>query len=86
MLAGSFFMSSLLNYGLAKYLLISIPGTEAYNEELGRMTYLSYIVITIPSMAVLVGALFYLLRSIKRLTHLNFEDIFNDGSPATPDA
>lgn len=79
MLAGSFFLSAVLNYGLAKYLLVSAPGTEAYNAELGKMTALSFPVITIPSMLVLVGALWYLLNRIKSLTHLKFEDIFNDG-------
>lgn len=79
MLAGSFFLSAVLNYGLAKYLLVSAPGTEAYNAELGKMTALSFPVITIPSMVVLVGALWYLLNRIKSLTHLKFEDIFNDG-------
>jgi hypothetical protein len=78
MLAGSFFLSAVLNYGLAKYLLISPPGSEAYNAELGRMTALSLPVITIPSMLVLIGALWYLLTRIKTLTHLNLEDVFND--------
>jgi hypothetical protein len=79
MLAGSFFLSAVLNYGLAKYLLISPPGSEAYNAELGRMTALSLPVITIPSMLVLIGALWFLLTRIKALTHLNLEDVFNDG-------
>lgn len=75
MLAGSFFLSSALNYGLAKWVLISPPGTEAYNAELGKMTALSLPVITIPSMLVFTAALFYLFRSITRLTHLHWEDI-----------
>ncbi|MFO1370675.1 MAG: VC0807 family protein [Marinagarivorans sp.] len=83
MLAGSFFLSAVLNYGLAKYLLVSEPGTEAYNAELGRMTALSLPVITIPSMLVLVGALWYLLNRIKSLTHLKLEEIFNDGQTET---
>ena len=76
LLAGSFFLSAVLNYGLAKYILKSAPGTEAFNIELGKMTALSYPVITIPSLIVLIGAAFYLFRSIKRLTQLTFEDIF----------
>ena len=50
MLAGSFFLSSVLNYLLAKWILVSPPGTPAYNEELGTMTALSYPVIALPSM------------------------------------
>jgi hypothetical protein len=75
MLAGSFFLSSALNYGLAKWVLVSPPGTEQYNAELGTMTALSIPVITIPSMLVFFAALFYLFRSITRLTHLHWEDI-----------
>lgn len=75
MLAGSFFLSSILNYVLAKVVLVSQPGTEAYNAELGKMTALSFPVITIPSMIVMIIALFYLFRNITRLTHLKWEEI-----------
>ena len=60
----SFFLSSALNYGLAKWILVSEPGTTAYTEELGRMTALSYPVIVIPSMVLLVTALIYLFKQI----------------------
>lgn len=78
LIAGSFFLSSLLNYVLAKMILVSAPGTEAYNAELGKMTALSFPVITIPAMLVLFGALYYLFRSIRRLTQLSLEQIFVD--------
>lgn len=74
-LAGSFFLSSVLNYGLAKYLLQSPPGTEAFNQELGQMTALSYPVIVLPSMVVMIGALWYMVNGIKRLTGLSLEQI-----------
>lgn len=77
LVAGSFFMSSILNYALAKYLLVSAPGTSAYTEELGKMTALSFPVIALPSTLVLMAALFYLLKGITKLTHLQFEDIFH---------
>lgn len=78
MIAGSFFMSSLLNYILAKVILVSPPGSVAFTEELGKMTALSFPVIALPCTLVLVGALFYLLNQIQKLTHLQAEDIFND--------
>jgi hypothetical protein len=46
-LAGSFLLSAVLNYALARYLLVSEPGTEAFNAELGRMNLLSWPVIVI---------------------------------------
>lgn len=66
--AASFFLSSALNYILAKMILVSDPGTTAYTEELGKMTALSYPVIVIPSMIMLIAALFYLFVQIKKLT------------------
>jgi hypothetical protein len=78
MVAGSFFMSSVLNYVLAKVILVSPPGTTAFTEELGKMTALSYPVIALPSMLVLMGALFYLITGIRKLTTLEYDDIFKE--------
>lgn len=66
--ASSFFLSSVLNYLLAKWILVSEPGTTAYTEELGRMTALSYPVIVIPSMILLIFALMYLFKQISSVT------------------
>jgi hypothetical protein len=75
MLAGSFFVSSVLNFVLAKILVKSPAGTVEFNAELGRMTALSYPVIVVPSMLIMVATLFYLFRSIRRLTQLELEQI-----------
>ncbi|NDE16166.1 MFS transporter [bacterium] len=74
-LAGSFFLSSFLNFTLARILLQSPSGTPAFNEELGRMTALSYPVIALPSMAVMIFALLRLVRELRKLTGLSFEEI-----------
>lgn len=78
MLAASFFLSSILNYVLARVLLVSPPGTEAYNAELGKMYALSFPVIALPAMLVMMAALFYLFRQIKLLTQLELEDILRN--------
>lgn len=75
LVAGSFFLSSFLNYVLAKWIIVSPAGTAAFNEELGKMTALSFPVISIPATIVMMAALFYLFRSIKKLTGLGLEDI-----------
>jgi len=75
LVAGSFFLSSVLNYVLAKWIMVSPPGTEAYNQELGRMTALSYPIIALPSAIVLMFALYYLMSGITKLTHLEIEDV-----------
>lgn len=77
LVAGSFFLSSLLNYLLATYLITSQPGTVEFNEQLGKMTALSFPVIAVPAMLVLMGALFYLFRGITKLTGLKLEDVIH---------
>ena len=75
--ASSFFVSAVLNYVLAKVILVSPPGTTEYTEELGRMTALSYPVIVIPSMILLIAALWYLFAQIKNITGEDIEDFIN---------
>ena len=76
MLAASFLLSSILNFTLAKILIHSQSGTEAFTQELARMTALSYPVIALPSSIVMMLALWYLFRSIRKLTDLSFEELF----------
>ncbi|MFT7492283.1 MAG: hypothetical protein ACI80S_001883 [Pseudohongiellaceae bacterium] len=71
----SFILSSILNYILAKILLVSAPGTEAFNAELGKMNALSFPVIALPATIIMMLALFYLFKRIKALTHLELEEI-----------
>lgn len=80
MIAASFFLSSILNYVLAKIILVSQPGTTEFNAELGKMTALSYPIIALPMMLIMMGTLFYVFRSIRLLTHLTLEEVINDGS------
>ena len=74
-LAGSFFLSSVLNYLLAVVILTAEPGTVAFNEQLGKMTALSFPVIALPAMLVLTADLFYLFRGITKLTGMPLEEI-----------
>ena len=75
MLASAFLLSAALNYGLAKVIVTSEPGTESFNSELGRMTALSFPVITIPVMIVLFITIFYILRIVNQLTGLEAEEV-----------
>lgn len=74
-LAGSFLLSAILNYLLAVYLLTAEPGTLAFNEQLGKMTALSFPVIAVPAMLVMIGDMFYLFRGISRITGLSLEQL-----------
>lgn len=77
MLATSFFLSSLLNFLLAKWILISPTGTAEANAEIGKMNALSFPVIALPMMIILMGILFYVFHQIKKLTHLTLEEVMN---------
>jgi len=80
MVASSFFLSSVLNYILAKIILKSPPGTTEFSSELGQMTAWSYPVIVIPSMIVLISAVWYLLSQLKVLTKLSLDELMVDPS------
>jgi len=77
LLAGSFFLSAVLNYGLARYLLKSPAGSEAFNAELARMNVLSWPVIALPSAAMSMYALWRLLDGLKRITGLELEQLMH---------
>ena len=81
-LAGTFVFSAVMNYVLAKTIVTSDAGTVAFNEELGKMTFLSYPVIAIPSMIMLLGIMFYVIHVIKKLTGLSLEEIFDKEAQA----
>lgn len=70
----AFFLSATLNYVLARMIVVSPAGTEAFNNEIGRMTALSFPVIVLPTMAILMGAIFYLFKRIHTLTGDSVEE------------
>ncbi|MCP5463795.1 MAG: MFS transporter [Deltaproteobacteria bacterium] len=72
----SFFISAFLNFLLATWIFKSPPGTEAFNQELGRMTALSFPVIALPSMVILIAILFFSFRALSKLTGLDWKDLF----------
>ena len=79
-LAASFALSAILNYVLAVVILTADPGTEAFNQQLGKMTALSFPVIAVPLTVILTANLMYVFRGITRLTGLTMESILNTNS------
>ena len=71
----SFGLSAVLNYALAKWIVVSPAGTDAFNAELGRMTLLSYPVIALPTLAITFAALWLLFAGLGRLTGLELEEM-----------
>jgi len=74
-LAGTFFFSAIMNYGLAKAIVKSESGSSAFNEELGRMSLLSYPVIVAPSMIMMLAIFWFIWRTVSNLTGLSLEEI-----------
>lgn len=79
-LAFSFLLSAVLNFGLARYLLKSAPGTAEFNAELGKMNGLSLPVIMLPTMAVTMFVFWRLMNGLLHLTGLELEEIFHGGA------
>ena len=77
LLAGSFALSAVLNFGLARYLITALPDTLEFNEQLGRMTLWSWPVIVLPSMVIMMVALWRLLKGLERLSGLTMEEILH---------
>ena len=76
LLAGSMLMSAALNYFLAVYF---ISGTEhdkeLYNAAIAKQTGWGWVVIGVPSMAMMIYAMLRLFKGVKRLTGLDTEQI-----------
>ncbi len=73
--ASSMFLSAGLSYTLAKIVLKSEPGTEAYTAELGKMTGLSHVVVLVPCMVVMIWVLNKLFNTLVELTGLKLDDL-----------
>lgn len=79
MLAASFAFSSAMNYVLATWIVTSPAGSAAFNEELGRLTLLSYPMIALPATLMMLGVLWYLAQGVKRLAGLRLGDVLHGG-------
>ncbi|MBN1462796.1 MAG: hypothetical protein JXQ69_02975 [Paludibacteraceae bacterium] len=77
LLSFSFFLSSVLNFVLARIIMHSPSGTPAFNDEYSKMLGLSWPVIVVPSMIVMAFILWYLFSSLTKITGLKFEEMFN---------
>lgn len=77
MIGVTFFFSAAMNYILTVWIVTSPAGSEAFNEELGQLTLVSYPVIALPSMAMMLGILYFLWRTIRAYTGLTMEEVLS---------
>ena len=71
----SFLLSSILNFTLARIILQSQPGTEAYTEEIGKLTGLSFPIIAVPCTIILVVVMFHIFKQATKLTDIPLEEM-----------
>jgi len=78
LLAGSFLLSAVLNFVLARLIVTTDPAVNnvAFNQEIGSLAAWSWPVIVVPSMVVMGFALWRLFAGIKTLTGLDLEAVF----------
>ena len=84
MLGGTFFFSSAMNYFLATWIVTSPAGSTAFNEELGRLTLMSYPMIALPATLMMMAVLYYLARAARQLAGLKLADMLNQPPNQTP--
>jgi hypothetical protein len=77
LLAASFFISAVLNFALARYLITSMPDTPEFNAQYGRMLAWSWPIIVLPSMVMMMFALWRLVKGLEKMTGLKLEEIFH---------
>ncbi|MGF1453057.1 MAG: VC0807 family protein [Opitutales bacterium] len=86
-LAASFLVSAVLNFVLATSIVTTDPrgglaAQEAFNSEIGKMTGLSWVVITAATLPITIYALYRLFKGIKRITGLGLEDLMHEDAKA----
>lgn len=77
-LSGTFLFSAIMNYVLATWLVTSPAGSAEFNEQLGRMTLLSYPMIAIPSMLMMMALIYYLWTTVRNLTGFTLQEIIRE--------
>jgi hypothetical protein len=75
-LAATFIATAPVSFALALFVLRSPPGTPEFNAELGKMHWLSLLVIAVPSVAATMVVFTRLIGGLEKLTGLTQDQIF----------
>ena len=76
---GGFGYSAVVSFFLARYLVTSPAGTVAFNEELGRFTFISFPVVAVPMTIAMGFALNGMLNQLETLTGQEIDDLLRPG-------
>ncbi len=86
LLTAAMLVSAVLNYGFARHIIKSPSGTEAFNQELARMHWISMIGLSLPVMGMMMYALWRLLNGLERITGLTLDEILRQPAEKKPAA
>jgi hypothetical protein len=81
LIASAMLLSAVLNFVCARWIIRGQPGTEEFNRELARMHWVGLLGLSLPVMAMMVFALWRLLKGIEALTGLTLDEVLHaDGA------
>jgi len=83
-IAGAMLISAVLNYGFARAIITSPAGTEAFNRELAKMHWVSLLGLSVPTMVLMMYALWRLFKGLGKLTGLTLDEILHQPPGKTP--
>lgn len=75
LIAASMLISAVLNYAFARWIIVSPPDTEAFNQELAKMHWISMLGLSIPVIAMMMYALWKLMKGLEKISGLTIDEI-----------
>jgi hypothetical protein len=73
----SFALSAIINYLLAKWIVVSPTGTPEFNAEVSKMMWVTFFAMLIPGMGLMMLAFWKLISGITAMTGLALEQILH---------
>ena len=73
-LIAGFFISSIIQFGLAFLIVVSNPGESSFNKEVSTMTWVSYVAVLLPTMLIVGKGYLGLISGIEKITGLKKEE------------
>ena len=73
--SGSFFLSALLNFFIAKSVFQDTESQQILNEQIAKMTWLGYVVIAAPLSVLTILIFWKIISDVKKMTELGLHDI-----------
>lgn len=74
-LAISFLVSGVINFVMARWLVTATSGSPEFNDQVGKLHWIEWPIITLPFLGVMLWCLFNFLRTLTRLTGLSQDEI-----------